>query len=35
MQDNVWQWLTGIVIAIIGIIVSIVLALRSKRPSKV
>ena len=35
MEDNVWQWLTGIIIAIIGIIVPIVLALRSKRSSKV
>ncbi len=34
MQDDVLQWLTGIAIAVIGIIVSVVLALRSKRSSK-
>ena len=35
MEDNVWQWLIIIAIGIIGIIVPIVLKLRSKRPSKV
>ena len=33
MEDHVWQWLTCISISVIGIIVAIVLALRSKHSS--
>jgi len=36
MKDDVWQFIiAGISIPVIGIIVAIILALRSKRPSKV
>ncbi len=35
MKDNVWQWLTGISVSIIGIIVGVVLALWPSPPSKV
>jgi len=34
MKDNVWQWLTGITLGIIGIIVSIVLAFWPSPPSQ-